>query len=191
MITWTDDLIKTLVASWNEGLSYSQCSEIVTRTHGTYVSRSAVAGMVNRLRNNTDKIKRNRAVGTHKHKAVSAITVRKQGRPAGARKPAKTYVQPPSPDAATKGYGPEGGVTFVDLERHHCRFGFVNVDPRRAALDQRFCGAKKKPGSSYCETHHALTHNREATKRRRKRKTPQERAELARMQTAQRRVFGG
>jgi hypothetical protein len=55
--------------------------------------------------------------------------------------PPRAVQDPPSPNSL--------GLTFMQLEFHHCRFPL-------GERDYTFCGAPRTGGSSYCCAHHAL-----------------------------------
>ncbi|WP_375791213.1 GcrA family cell cycle regulator [Bradyrhizobium sp. vgs-9] len=131
--TWDDTAEQTLRRWVAEGASSSVIAEAMRRT------RSAVSGKISRL-----KLKRPegrspmRKVSTKQPPKAEASVVL-------APKPARKL----APIEAVNGKP----VPFLQAKRFHCR----------AVLDERgedglamFCGAKMRPGSSWCPKHHRL-----------------------------------
>lgn len=149
MPTWAaehDDMIRKGLAS---GFSYEVISRIVSAAGRPHTTRCAVGGRAHRigivappkLKNERHKVTRIRAI-RHKPKPPAINSDRNCSVIAPSVSPV------PMPPAhiwqALPGTTP---VPFLDLTEKHCRWPLDNGT---------FCGCKKHPGSSYCETHHAI-----------------------------------
>ncbi|MBR0883566.1 hypothetical protein ABIF65_005940 [Bradyrhizobium japonicum] len=125
--TWDDAAEETLRRWVAEGASSSVIADAMHRT------RSAVSGKIARL-----KLKR--------PEGLSPMTKASTKQPL---KPEAIIVLADAPVEAAHGKP----VPFLEVKGFHCR----------AVLDERgedglamFCGAKNRPGSSWCPKHHAL-----------------------------------
>lgn len=49
MTEWTSEMVETLRKARKDGFPFSQCADVVTRTHGVYVTRNAAIGKAKRL----------------------------------------------------------------------------------------------------------------------------------------------
>lgn len=135
---WTKDEDEQLRALWSKTLSARQISISIGRT------RNAVIGRANRLK--------------LPPRAVSRFSKKpKSGRPYFQKSPELRSKQ----DAFIKDFkralavmeraSLSSGVSFEDLEPHHCRF--IAGDPLKGGV---YCGQPKKEKSSFCPEHHAL-----------------------------------
>lgn len=52
------------------------------------------------------------------------------------------------------GIEPENGVLFEELTSRHCRYPLWGLNDTE---NKRYCGRRRKPGSSYCDKHSKLT----------------------------------
>ncbi len=144
-MSWTQEKVDELILRWNRGES----ATIVGRAVG--MSRNAVIGKVARMR------------GAGVHLRDAGPSKRSEScRPATvARRVADRIARQSSRERREivavllePREAPAGGVTFADLEPHHCRY--MPGDPR----DLVYCGADRVPGSSYCAEHHERCHVR-------------------------------
>lgn len=143
-MSWNDEKVELLKKLWAQGLS---CSQIANRLPGT-VSRNAVIGKVTRLG----------LTGRDAARAslVNKRTRRKQGKKlwgmsnkdAQARRDKlppiidTPYVEPVTDETPRR--------TLATLEKDECRWPIG--DPKTEAFG--YCGCKRLPMQSYCETHH-------------------------------------
>ncbi|MBR0867788.1 hypothetical protein JQ640_40245 [Bradyrhizobium diazoefficiens] len=132
--TWDDAAEQTLRRWVAEGASSSVIADAMHRT------RSAVSGKILRL-----KLKR--------PEGQSPMTKASAKQPPKAK--ASVVVLAPKPERKLAPVEAANGkpVPFLQAKSFHCR----------AVLDERgedglamFCGAKNRPGSSWCPKHHAL-----------------------------------
>lgn len=127
--TWTPERDADLRKLRGLGYSYSRCALIL----GDGLTRSACLGRGNRIglrRVNPHKPEPKK----QKRRATSSVSL--------APEP---YQEPAArPDFL--------GITFDQLDTHHCRY------PRGEGREMLFCGQPKMEGSSYCPACHAATH---------------------------------
>jgi len=131
MAEWTDERVEALKSLWTEGQSASQ---IARRLGG--VTRSGICGKVHRLGLSTPKEKNH---GGPRYRAPKAPPI--------AIPPELLAPIVPSEPLLIDG----AHVTILTVNDRMCRFPYG--DP--TAPDFFFCGQKVKPGSPYCDFHHA------------------------------------
>ena len=124
---WTDERIEQLRKLWGSGLSAAQ----IAMTLGG-VNRNGVIGKAHRL-------------GLSNPKRVQPVP--KRAEPGRLRNPTRLVVirngtDPGLPKVQSAAPSP-GGVAFMDLERHHCRW----------PVDAQFCGADAVESKPYCGRH--------------------------------------
>lgn len=146
---WTMAREMQLRVMWKDGLSVSQIASkfALDLEPGETVTRSMICGKARRL----DLPRRD------------VVTC------SGTRaKPPKRFHKPkptaPAPDQVL--------VTFEQLEGHHCRYPVGDAENGT----QMFCGARKKPGSPYCEHHHSICRVAPPKKQRRSKKEEAQRS---------------
>ena len=149
------EIVDQLVALWRDQKTGSEIAAALGMT------RNAVMGMLNRLRvkgklgyrklqflGKDTKPRRSRA---NAPKAKTTVSVDKPGVSTGPNPHLVVWPKRPEPVFTP---GPDKGVKLEDLEYWHCRWAMSEVRPKVF----RFCGARKKDGSSYCTEHHALVY---------------------------------
>lgn len=129
--TWRGKPIHHLIDSWNNGQKTIEIAYYFKTTQGTIRKKVMELGLTPRNRN---KIARENTIKTRlRHKPKTKRPVNQP--------PARKYTGFPNPDAI--------GVTFMDLQRFHCRYpiGTGGDDP------YIYCGATVSEGSSlpYCD----------------------------------------
>lgn len=177
---WTQERVEKAKSLWTGGYSASQISKII----GGGLTRNAVIGKIHRLGLSgrgqptaPAKARKPRAPKVNRHKN-NVNPAGHNGRAPSKRPPRETV--PPVPAVATARH-----IPILDLDKHECRFPTKEEDG-----EHLFCGAKCKPGDSYCEAHARIAFNPGARKRRETASgISAERAYLDRM-NRQRRTFG-
>lgn len=140
-MTWTHEAEQKIEELWLQGT----CTAEIVKRLPVRKTRSAVIGKAQRMGLPLHGQGKNTGARVH------ATRMKGGGRAAAPLKKnlAPTFEAPPALD------GIPGGVAFDDLERHHCRYALKELPYAQKGEGQRFCGAKRKPDSPYCEHHHS------------------------------------
>jgi GcrA cell cycle regulator len=154
MPAWPDERTDQLKKLWADGCSAGQIAAELGE-----VTRNAVIGKVHRL-------------GLPEHpnavaRRISGAARRRERLPGHlrfmARKIARQLEQIiPLPDPTPTEVLYDKGLTFFDLEPHHCRYVVSGEYPQ----DFQFCGNRKQAGCSYCPGHRRMTHRTAPTRSR-------------------------
>ena len=158
----TEERNKTIVILWNENKTSSEIAMMLD------VTRSTVAGVVNRLRDkgfitrpkekDVKKMSKSEAKKVYWERVWKKQNRDKQeGKRSHRRRTtgngSKNVSRPRLFLPATQSAQPTGstGVSLMDLEHDQCRFPVSRVEDQHY-----FCGAPKRDTrASYCEEHHA------------------------------------
>lgn len=129
---WTPEKIEQLVKHFNEGLSCSIIGDLLG------VSRNSVIGRLSRMGLSKPKpeVRLVRTGNGKKARRDSAVILQFRAKAVAFKERAATVVPL--------------CIELADLEPHHCRYPYLNGP-------YVFCGHTKRPGSSYCPEHFALT----------------------------------
>jgi GcrA cell cycle regulator len=133
---WPRERIDYLAEIWREGFSFSELADCIASRFGVAVTRSAVAGKVNRMKLSTIKRIRRLPKARTPQTLAAATTL----------KPAR---QAPPPRPALKPLM----IDILELTRHTCRFPYGDVPP------YLYCGCPPLKGSPYCVHHTKLCWN--------------------------------
>lgn len=134
---WPDAVLERVKTLWGEGYSAGYISSQVGKTRNAVISKLHRMGL---MRGGSSRVY---DPGNRKKRIAVVSPARVTGR-APLPKP-EVYVEPPLAVI------PDNLVKMVDLEAHHCRWPIG--DPRSPQFG--FCGARKGPVGSYCDTHFA------------------------------------
>ena len=134
-LEWSADHIRVLREMFHEGRHGSEIASELGR------SRDSVIGKLRRL-----GLKRGKSQPVKRKETRFSLASTVNPTDNGSRR--APYV--PKADEEQ----PERLSCLFDLEANSCRWPFG--DPRQP--DFGFCGADRKPGSSYCRTHHAVAY---------------------------------
>jgi len=146
--TWDETTVQAVTQMWAAGKTSREIGDAVSKT------RNAVIGLLRRKGISSDENINNQrrrnggAVGTdqaaHAYNMESRIKAKRRSvvRPI----PVPAVVELPDDPAV------QGGVQFMDLEPHHCRW--PTGDPSDA--DFHYCGRTRRRGS-YCREHWDLS----------------------------------
>lgn len=158
MTDWSDEQ-DARIANLYGTMSFALITAEINAKFETKFTRSAVIGRAFRLGLSKGKKKAplstaRKTKGTVGSFAVGVITRIKRAKQKEAT--AGDGYKPKTVEVVSR------DIALVDLEPNDCRFACNEVDGKHL-----FCGHPKQPGSSYCETHHALCWNKPiaATKR--------------------------
>ncbi len=141
---WTEERDEQLRELRERGFSAAQ---IAVKLGG--VTRSAVIGRADRM-----GLRSTKRAAQPRPKVIRQLRVRKTPFVMPAVRPPMPAVRPPMPAPAINQHS-DAPVVLFDLEPHHCRWP-VNDAP------YMFCGDTKRDGSSYCQRHFGVAHNRVA-----------------------------
>lgn len=160
-----DDAIRRMAG---EGMAASAIAQALFDQFGFTVTRSAVIGRASRI---GAEFVSARAVKARQARLLPRVrmaraVLEKALKPARVAKPVKqppapekVEDRPPEPEIAipeAKGFAPLPGVepvSFMDLTREHCRWPVSGLH----GPVTHFCGAPRKDGLSYCQSHAALS----------------------------------
>lgn len=160
-MTWTEELIAEAIEHWSDGLSAGLIALRINTKHKTGFSRNAIIGKLHRM--GFSNIRGNPRLKLHKIPKKRLKKVEKDSPAPKTTKKIKTvrvtygnapYYAPnikplPAPVVVKK----ETQVTIDQLQHHHCR-EIVTKEGQPV----KYCGARKKEGSSYCEKHHSINY---------------------------------
>lgn len=128
---WRGKPIQYLIDAWNSGKNSSEIGDAYGTTRNIISKKARSLGLKPR---STAKIARENSIKSGIRTKPKKEIITEKPKP-------RNYTGFPNPDAI--------GVSFIDLERHHCRFpiGTGGDDP------YRYCGATVPDGSSlpYCD----------------------------------------
>ena len=153
---WTPDREQEFIKIYNEGdMSYAEMALYFSQQTGKEVSRNAMSGIADRLRQRgLLGSKRPRPKGRHKKASLglsSLLEFHGKAVPAPVVVTSEPLPDPIEPLPLPK-LGPALPKSLDELSPLDCRY--IEGDPQ----DPRpyACGYSKVPGSSYCEHHHAI-----------------------------------
>ena len=139
MTRWTSEMVETLKKARDDGKSFSDCAEIVSRTHDIYVGRNAAIGKAKRLGLLNDgrtysRSPKPKPKASRPKPFASVNAVRRVERLECS--PKEAGMPPPVPVTAPI----IAPTRFADLERGQCRWC---IDPYLAPAgpDMACCGA--------------------------------------------------
>lgn len=133
---WTEEEDEMLRALWARKLTAREISISIGKT------RNAVIGRAHRLE--LEK----RCVSRKPKKKIARLSRKKIVPKAFLKKYTKEFKKALKRLEKAR---MEGGVSFTELEPHHCRF--ISGDPME---DHIYCGREVKPQSRFCPEHHKL-----------------------------------
>jgi len=157
---WTDSAVALLRKLYVDGLSASQ----IARELGPGFTRNAVIGKIHRLGLNVDQYLTEQEKADRAARLQTARGIRQERQNERRRLAREANPRMPRPPKPTRSqtlremfgipttdclHANSKNIPFIDLEPHHCRFGY-GTGP------YLFCGNDKTEGSSYCAGHHVL-----------------------------------
>lgn len=153
---WKAEHSAFLIECRNNGLSFAQSAAEINAAFDTSYTKNACISRAARLGLPKEE-RRVKAAGAPSPLAAPTEPRRKRAKPAIPAPlpdvPAPA-IEPDEPMAIDCPAAPDGLITVLDLQKHHCRFPLGEAP-------YHFCGVQKREGFPYCAEHVAVTHNRE------------------------------
>ena len=134
---WPRERCEYLAALWRAGYSFSQAAKAINEAFGVELTRSAVAGKVERMGLHA----KNRV--THQPPQPRAVRAQRS-LSAAASKPAR---EPPRPRLKPR------MIDILELTKYTCRYPYGDTPP------YLYCGCPPLKGSPYCVHHTSLCWN--------------------------------